>query len=526
MKSLLRLACLFVALVIALPSELWARGSSSRGSSFSGGSRSSSSSSSRSSGSSSFSSGRSSSGSSWGGSSSSSSRSTTSTSSNSGSSWGSSSRFSTSSSNARNTSGPSTSASTQRSGPTSSATDQALGRKVGQGGNTFSSRSDAVKDFSQKYGNNYKSTFPKEPGTRPDYIPRTTSVGGNTYNVYYNQGYGGYGYMMGNQWMAYNVMSDAVMMGALMNRHNYSYYDNGPGYGYGNRTYYRSSSSGGGVFVGFLFIIILIVGAVIVVKYLSSKKAVASNPFVGGSGAAKMGVATPPPMPVRDLKTSPMDKSKAADWLAVRPNSVVTISDAQGIADSMKRGLGVRGIDYTVRSVGRLKQLDGLSTHLFFTLSDTEQTTYLMVKIVDDLIDLGLYFEVDGLAPGTRRELVERGALWLFQEPANPHNFDPAELRYTTSIKQTLPNANGQPEEILFELKPQGELQCDYFETPPRTGMSGDALATIVEYRTAQEAENPEFLILEIGEKDGTSSYVQFFLGCGVKFSEVDVLPA
>ncbi len=221
-----------------------------------------------------------------------------------------------------------------------------------------------------------------------------------------------------------------------------------------------------------------------------------------------------------------MDKSKAADWMAVRPNSVITISDAQGIADSMKRGLGVRGIDYTVSRIGRLRQVNNLSTHLLFTLQDEAQVTYLLVKIVDDLIDLGLYFEVDGLAPGTRKELVDRGALWLFQEPANPDNFDPAELRYTTTIRQTLPKAGGGQEEVLYEIKPQGELQCDYFETPPRSGMTGDALATIVEYRTAQATENPEFLIVEIGDKNGTSSYVQFFLGCGVKFSEVDVLPA
>jgi hypothetical protein len=521
MKALFRLVCLFVALVIVLPSELWARGAS--GGSFGGGRSSSSSSSSRSSSSSGGSS-RSSSGSSWGSSGGSSTKTTT-TSSGGGSSWGSSSRFSGNSSGSTTNSGPSSSNSTQRSGPTSSATDAALGRKVGQGGQTFASRSDAVKDFQQKHAADYKSTFPKEPSTRPDYIPPTTTVGGNNYHITYNSGYGGYGYYMGNQWMAYNVMSDAIMMNSLMNRHNYAYNDYGPGYG-GGPTYYHRSS-GGGVFVGLLFIIILVIAAVVVVKYLSSKKAIAADPYGNAAPAAasaKMGAMAPPPL--RDLKKSPMDKSKPEDWMAVRPGSVVTISDTQGIADSMKRGLGVRGIDYTVSSVGRLRQVNGLSTHLLFTLKDESQMTYLLVKIVDDLIDLGLYFEPDGLAPGTRQELVDRGALWLFQEPSNPQNFDPAELRYTTTIRQTLPKAGGGQEEVVYDIKPQGELQCDYFETPPRSGMSGEALATIVEYRTAQETENPEFLVLEIGEKNGASSYVQFFLGCGIKFSEVDVLPA
>src|SRR5206468_658652 len=146
-----------------------------------------------------------------------------------------------------------------------------------------------------------------------------------------------------------------------MSRHNYSYNDYGPGYGYGP-TYYRRSS-GGGVFVGLLFIIILVVAAVVVVNYLGSKKKVAADPFgqaVPATASAKTGAMNPPPL--RDLKKSPMDKSKAEDWMAVRPGSVVTISDTQGIADSMKRGLGVRGIDYTVERIGRLKQVNDLST--------------------------------------------------------------------------------------------------------------------------------------------------------------------
>jgi hypothetical protein len=147
------------------------------------------------------------------------------------------------------------------------------------------------------------------------------------------------------------------------------------------------------------------------------------------------------------------------------------------------------------------------------------------VKIVDELIDLGLYFEVDTLQPGTRQDLVDRGALWLFQEPANPNRFDPADLRYTTTIRQNLPKPGGGDEEVVYELKGQGELQCKYTEQPPRSGMGQEGLATVVEYRTAQEVENPEFLILDIGEQRSSTSYVQFFLGCPIKFSEVAILP-
>jgi hypothetical protein len=220
-----------------------------------------------------------------------------------------------------------------------------------------------------------------------------------------------------------------------------------------------------------------------------------------------------------------MDKTNPADWKAVKPKSIVTVSDAQGIQDSMRRGLGVRGLDYTVRSVARFEQLDGLSTHLLFTLDDAEQAAFLLVKMVDDLVDLTLYFEPPGLSGGERTDLLARGMHWLFQAPADPNSFDPSELRYTTSLMQTVPGAaDAPPLELLYALKPQGELQCHYSESPARAGLPAQMLATLVEYRCEQPAENPEFLILEVGEERSRRSFLRFFLGCPIRLSEVDVL--
>ncbi len=218
-----------------------------------------------------------------------------------------------------------------------------------------------------------------------------------------------------------------------------------------------------------------------------------------------------------------MEKDKPADWLLVKPGSIITVSDAQGIADSMKRGLGVKGIDYTVKTVLRLEQLDGLSKHLVFTLYDAEQSLTLVVKIVDDLVDLYVYFDVPGLFAGTRAELLNRNMFWLFQQPANPDHYEPAELQYAVAIRQNV-ERDGKDVEIVYNEKPQGELQCKCVEIPPRSGMSAELLATLVEYRAEQPTENPEFLILETGEQRGSRSFVQFFLGCPIKLSEVDVL--
>jgi len=218
-----------------------------------------------------------------------------------------------------------------------------------------------------------------------------------------------------------------------------------------------------------------------------------------------------------------MDKATPADWFKVKPNSIITVSDAQAIQDSMKRGKGVRGIDYTVKTVVRMDQLEGLSTHLLFTLDDPEQAVYLLVKIVDNDVDLYLYFPVPGLDPGSRPELLDRGMLWLFQEPADPNHYSPEELRYSMTVRQTIDNDKGQTE-VIYNEKGQGELQCKYQETPVRTGMPRELFATVVEYHVVQPVENPEFLILEVGEQRGPQSNVQFLLGCQIKLSEVDVL--
>ncbi len=220
-----------------------------------------------------------------------------------------------------------------------------------------------------------------------------------------------------------------------------------------------------------------------------------------------------------------MDKTTPAYWQAIKPKSIITISDAQGIQDSMRRGLGVRGIDYAVSSIVQCDHCQGLSTHLIFTLEDTEQDAYLVAKMVDDSVDLFLYFEPSGFTAGSRPELLNQGMHWLFQAPANPDDFDPAELRYTTSISQTKPASGGDPSvELLYALKGQGELQCHHSETPVRAGLPARMLATLVEYHCDQPNDNPEFLILEVGEERSSRSFVRFFLGCALAPTEVDVL--
>jgi len=124
------------------------------------------------------------------------------------------------------TSKRSTSTKKTKAAVTRSKVDQKAYATAKANGTAFKSKGDATKSFKSKYGKQYTSTYATKPATRPAHIPQTyKDPGGNTYNVTYNSQHGGYGYMgPSGTWMAYNAMSDAIMLNALMQRNNY-YYD-------------------------------------------------------------------------------------------------------------------------------------------------------------------------------------------------------------------------------------------------------------------------------------------------------------
>jgi hypothetical protein len=106
-----------------------------------------------------------------------------------------------------------------------SATDQKSFNKAKANGTAYKSKAEATSAFKTKNAAKYPAKYTSKPATRPDHIPQSTSVGGNTYNVSYNQGMGGYGYMgISGSWMMYSAMTDVIMLSTLMSRNNY-YYD-------------------------------------------------------------------------------------------------------------------------------------------------------------------------------------------------------------------------------------------------------------------------------------------------------------
>ncbi len=113
----------------------------------------------------------------------------------------------------------------------------------------------------------YTSSYATKPATRPTHIPSTYASGGNTYNINYNSGQGGYGYMNGGSWIAYSYMSMATasMMTNSMNSNSY-YHQGHPAMG---TTIVHSGGSGIMIFV---WVVLSLVVIAIFIGWVASRK--------------------------------------------------------------------------------------------------------------------------------------------------------------------------------------------------------------------------------------------------------------
>lgn len=398
--------------------------------------------------------------------------------------------------------------------PQISAADRALYSKAKTQGTVYSNRSSAEDAFRAKYGSSdrYRTQFNSQPSQRPDYVPQSTTVGGQSVPVQYDPSHRGYGYYQDGRWHVYDVLRDAVMLHLLMRRDHYYYgpapYATGyPGGGYGG-----GYSSGPHFPWGWLIFAIIVW---LIIRSLARR----------ARGNASRTDDTVPRTEVRDQGTS-MELSDPRFWTQVGPGSIITLKDEQALEDSQRKGRGLSPMDYQVKEARTIDVSNGLGALRMFHLDDTEQSIWFVAKIVDQDIDLRVYFEPpeSEFAPGNRRDMLDRGDLWLFQEPANPNNYRPKDLRFTLEIVQSV-QQDGGTKQVTYEAKGD-ELYGEMTVEPKQSGMSDQVMVTVVEYRATEPTENPEALIIETGgENTDDGGLISLMLGSPIRFSEVDVLP-
>jgi len=117
-----------------------------------------------------------------------------------------------------------------------------MSRRVGSKGNVFGSRSKAEGS----YRKSLKTSWKTKPSTRPDYVPRRYSSGGQKYNVTFRNGRYGY-WGPGNTWVALAAGSMLANSALMANR---GYYYGTPG---------SRGPNGGGVPWFFIFLVVFFI---------------------------------------------------------------------------------------------------------------------------------------------------------------------------------------------------------------------------------------------------------------------------
>jgi hypothetical protein len=209
-------------------------------------------------------------------------------------------------------------------------------------------------------------------------------------------------------------------------------------------------------------------------------------------------------------------------WKGIGPGSTFTLKDKQAIEDSMEKGKGMKGVDYMVKTVCHLTELNGLAQWYLFLLDDPGEMIWVMVKIVEEEFDLRVYFEHPQFESGNRKDMIDNENLWLFMTPDNPENFQYNNLRFTDFIE--IEEESGE----MLEYKQKGfnEMHCECKMMPAPSGVK-DPVATIVEYQAKKACDNPELLLFELGGKDASDGgLIRLMLGCSLGATEIDVLEA
>ena len=217
-----------------------------------------------------------------------------------------------------------------------------------------------------------------------------------------------------------------------------------------------------------------------------------------------------------------LDIDKKDFWQGINPGSTITLRDQQAIEDSMEKGNGMRGVDYVVKTVYRLKELNGLAEWNLFLLDDPGDIIWLMVKIVEQEIELRVYFEHPQFDPGNRKDMMDQENLWLFMEPDNPADFQYNDLKFTDHIEIESDN----DDVLIYRQKGFNEMHCWCERLPVPPGIKNQ-IATIVEYQAKEKCENPELLLLEMGGQNSSDGgLIRLMIGCSLRPTEIDILEA
>jgi hypothetical protein len=270
--------------------------------------------------------------------------------------------------------------------------------------------------------------------------------------------------------------------------------------------------------IGFGMIFIGGIVMLVVVQGRRARNRAMTGPRSDQRGGVVSGPPPGPPAGDREL-----DAENAAFWLHLAPGDQVEISDVVAFADALDAGVGsIHGADYKIAQVTFAEGERGATTVLAL-LDDARQPLLLVADVAQGAVELRLFHRPVGAPGGNRADLLDAGAFWLFQSPANPDDFAPSDLAFTRDIIQDGKGPEGDVE-VRFDLDGVGERLLRAASRP--RGPDGDVFALrIVSWHAATTATDPWLMVLERAGSAPLGGHIELWQGCDVRPADLAVTP-
>lgn len=202
----------------------------------------------------------------------------------------------------------------------------------------------------------------------------------------------------------------------------------------------------------------------------------------------------------------------------IRPGDQLILTDEQTISDLIEEGAdgAMEGLQLEIHSVRHIRESEGLVDWFLAELTGYKTPLTFLAKIVDQEMDLRIYYQPDDIESGTRQDQLDRENSWLFEESAWEEGADdameglqleihkeeivPSELEMTRKFDQTIDDIG----RVEFGIK-GGTLYGEMREHPRPIGVRQPQFVSVTEYAAVEHydrIDNPELIVLEIGGLD------------------------
>lgn len=234
-----------------------------------------------------------------------------------------------------------------------------------------------------------------------------------------------------------------------------------------------------------------------------------------------------------------MNKNNISYWKNLSPSkTTIRLNDLQALSESMNEGTGVNAIDYFIKSRKEIKLCDPTFnkaidvSYLITELEDKDNQIVYLISLFSwydkEIAAHFVYYIPNEFPPLFKKDLLERGILWMFDDPGIP-DFKPSDLNYAIYAGNPPFVENGEEISVIYKMIDN----CIDFGYEQKSANKIPII--IVEYKQdtsdgEKEYKNPYLLILEENYLDENGipkeqgGYVTILFGCEIQESEIEIL--